>query len=213
MPYHHEPRGYRMSTRSGILITACSMLIGCASNSGVVSIGPDTFMVSRQAATGFSGSGKLKAEALREAEEFCARKGKTIQIVNSTESQPPYIFGNFPKAEVQFMCLDADDPEFARPKMRKEPDVVIESTAVTVPGETRNGTAAPVKVPILSQPDGAEVYLDGTFVGTTPLPEYAIVAGEHVLELRKSGFAIWTRTIRIVTGVPTRVLANLEQTP
>jgi hypothetical protein len=203
-----------MSTRSGILTTLCvSMLVGCASNSGVVPIGPDTFMVSRQAATGFSGLGNLKAEALREAEEFCAGKGKTMQIVNSTESQPPYIFGNFPKAEVQFMCLDAGDPELARPKMRKEADVVIESTALTVPRETLNSSVVPVKVPILSQPEGAEVYLDGTFVGTTPLPEYAIVAGDHFIELRKPGFAIWTRTVRIVTGVPTRVVANLEQMP
>lgn len=38
------------------------LVTGCASNSGVVPIGPDTFMVSRQAATGFSGSGTLKAD-------------------------------------------------------------------------------------------------------------------------------------------------------
>lgn len=44
------------------------VLSGCASNSGVVGTGPDTFMVSRQAATGFSGLGTLKADAIREAE-------------------------------------------------------------------------------------------------------------------------------------------------
>jgi len=33
---------------------------------------------------------------------------------------------NFPKAEVQFMCLSAGDAELQRSKLRKEPDTVIE---------------------------------------------------------------------------------------
>ena len=43
-----------------IVIVAAVFLAGCASNSGVTPIGQDTYMVSRQAATGFSGSGCLK---------------------------------------------------------------------------------------------------------------------------------------------------------
>ena len=96
------------------------LVTGCASNSGVVRTGPDTFMVSRQAATGFSGSGTLKAEAVREANEYCLSQKKKLQVVNTAEAQPPYILGNFPKAEVQFMCLDANDSELARPKLSKE---------------------------------------------------------------------------------------------
>lgn len=94
-------------------------LIGCAANTGVVPIGQDTFMVSRQAATGFSGLGNLKAEAFREANQYCTNKGKSLQVVNTSETSPPYIFGNFPKAEIQFMCLDPNDPELKRPKLLK----------------------------------------------------------------------------------------------
>ena len=101
------------------------LLVGCASNSGVVPIGKDTFMVSRQAATGFSGSGTLKAEAFKEANQYCLSQKKTLQVVNTSEAQPPYVFGNFPKAEVQFMCLDPNDSEFGRPKLKKEADTVI----------------------------------------------------------------------------------------
>jgi hypothetical protein len=101
-------------------------LAGCASNSGVVPIGKDTYMVSRQAATGFSGSGTLKAEAFREANEFCQLQHKVLQVVSTQEARPPYILANFPKAEVQFMCLDEKDPEVARPKLKKAPDTVIE---------------------------------------------------------------------------------------
>lgn len=105
---------------------AAILLVGCASNSGVTSIGKDTFLVSRQAATGFSGSGTLKAEAFQEATQYCERLGKSLQVVNTHEAAPPYIFGNFPKAEIQFMCLDSRDVELGRPKLRKEADSVIQ---------------------------------------------------------------------------------------
>jgi len=108
-----------------ILLTMV-LVAGCASNSGIVPIGADTYMVSRQAATGFSGSGTLKAEAFAEANRYCASQKKTLQIVNTSEATPPFILGNFPKAEVQFMCLDAGDAELTRPKLRKEPTSVIE---------------------------------------------------------------------------------------
>ena len=102
------------------------IIAGCAAHSGVVPIGPDTYMISRQAATGFSGSGNLKAEALREAHEFCLSQKKTMQIVHTSEASPPYVFGNFPKAEIQFLCLSPGDPELVRPKPKKDPDTVIE---------------------------------------------------------------------------------------
>jgi hypothetical protein len=96
------------------------LLASCASNSGVVPIGPDTFFVSRQAATGFSGSGTLKAEALQEANQYCVSQKKALRVTNTVEAQPPFVMGNFPKAEVQFMCLDENDPELTRPKGKTE---------------------------------------------------------------------------------------------
>ena len=109
-----------------IITAGAIFLAGCASNSGVIPIGQDTFMVSRQAATGFSGSGKLKAEAFQEASQYCEKLGKSLQVVSTHEASPPYILANFPKAEIQFMCLDAKDAELNRPKLRKEADTVIE---------------------------------------------------------------------------------------
>ena len=67
--------------RDLLLIFAVVILSGCASNSGIISIGIDTYMVSRQAATGFSGSGTLKADAIEEAAEFCMERDKLLQII------------------------------------------------------------------------------------------------------------------------------------
>jgi hypothetical protein len=80
-------------------------LAGCASNSGVVPMGSNTYMVSRQAATGFTGMGTLKAEAMKEAYEQCQKTGKSVQVVEAIDAKPPYIFGNFPKTEIRFKCV------------------------------------------------------------------------------------------------------------
>ena len=74
-------------------------------------MGPDTYMVSRQAATGFSGAGTLKVEAIGEANQFCEKQNKVIKVTKTTEAHPPYILTNFPKAEVEFMCLASGDPK------------------------------------------------------------------------------------------------------
>lgn len=89
-------------------------LAGCAANPGVTPLGPDTFLVSRQAANALAGAGTLKADALQEAGQYCAINGKSLLVTNATEAQPPYILGNYPKAEVQFMCLAASDPRMTR---------------------------------------------------------------------------------------------------
>jgi hypothetical protein len=88
-----------------IIIVGSLALAGCASNSGIVAMGQDTYFVSRQAATGFTGMGTLKAEAIGEAVQFCGTKGKALQVVSSSDAKPPYILGNFPKTEMQFKCV------------------------------------------------------------------------------------------------------------
>ena len=110
-----------------LIVPILLLVTGCASNSGVIPIGQNTFMVSRQAATGFSGSGKLKGEAFQEASEYCTKIGKYLQVVSTEEAKPPYILGNFPKAEVQFRCLDKNDPELSRPTLKPMPNIVIEN--------------------------------------------------------------------------------------
>jgi hypothetical protein len=94
---------------------------GCAANSGVAPLGADTFVVSRQAATGFSGSGNLKGEALTEAGQYCAAQSKALLVTNTKEAAPPYVMGNFPKAEVEFMCLSPGDPRLAPPAVQNRP--------------------------------------------------------------------------------------------
>jgi hypothetical protein len=101
-------------------------LSACASHTGVVPMGRDTFMIAKQQATGFPGLGNMKAEIIAEASQHCAAQGKELQVVSTQETQPPYILGNYPRSEIQFMCLAAGDRELQRPKLQKAPDTVIE---------------------------------------------------------------------------------------
>lgn len=96
------------------LIVLVILVVGCAANSGVVPIGADSFMITRQAATGFSGSGTLKTDAISEANQYCQGINKGMKLVHANEASPPFVLGNFPKAEIKFMCLDKNDPEFTR---------------------------------------------------------------------------------------------------
>ena len=71
-------------------------------------------------------------------------------------------------------------------------------------------TTAQVSVGIESEPTGADVFLDGNFVGNAPLPEFRINPGEHLIEVAKNGFTKWSRKILVVAGAPTHVKATLE---
>lgn len=110
------------------LASVCIVLLAvtaCASHTGIVQMGRDTYMVAKQQATGFPGLGNMKAELIAEASGYCAEKGLELQIVSTHETQPPYVLGNYPRSEIQFMCLAANDRELQRPKLQKAPDTVI----------------------------------------------------------------------------------------
>ena len=107
-------------------VMVVAALAGCASHTGIVPMGRDTYLIAKQQATGFPGQGNMKAEIIVEASRHCAALDKELMIVSTQETQPPYVLGNYPRSEIQFMCLLKGDPELQRPKLVKTPDTVIE---------------------------------------------------------------------------------------
>jgi hypothetical protein len=59
-----------------------------------------------------------------------------------------------------------------------------------------------------STPPGADIEIDGGFVGNTP-STVAVVAGSHQIAVKKKGFSDWTKTINI-TGGSIHLSADLE---
>lgn len=55
------------------------------------------------------------------------------------------------------------------------------------------------RVQVTSTPDGADIEVDGSFVGNTP-STIGLSAGQHKLSVKKSGFKPWERDITVSTG-------------
>lgn len=107
-----------------ITFAIAALLVGCSST-GPVQISKDTYMISKQSAGGmFVQPAAIRADIIREAAAFCMKSNKEFQLnsYNDTNALP----GRAPASEINFVCLDANDPELARLKLRKEADTVIE---------------------------------------------------------------------------------------
>lgn len=96
-----------------IIVAACIALSACATTSGIVDAGDGVFYASKQAASSFSGAGSLKAELIREASEFCSKSKQAVQITQTEESTPPYVFGNYPHVEIYFRCGKRSEPHIS----------------------------------------------------------------------------------------------------
>jgi len=66
------------------------------------------------------------------------------------------------------------------------------------------------KVAVASQPDGADITVDGKYVGSTP-STVTLSPGDHTIKVEKSGFKAWERTITLSSGSEVTVTATLEQ--
>lgn len=84
-----------------------ALISGCASNSGIVPLAGDKYMIANQASTGFSGVGFIKADALKDAEKHCAGEGKQLEVIRLWENEGPYLAGKFPRIELTFRCTEA----------------------------------------------------------------------------------------------------------
>ena len=77
---------------------------------------------------------------------------------------------------------------------------------------SQDQTAAPTsaKLQIDSSPPGADIEVDGSFVGNTP-SEVQIAAGDHTVVVKKSGFKNWQRTLKSSAGSSVHLTAELEK--
>lgn len=69
-------------------------------------------------------------------------------------------------------------------------------------------TNSQARVSVTSNPDGADIEVDGAFMGNAP-STLELAPGDHVIMLKKNGYRVWQRTIR-VTGGEVRLNGQLE---
>ena len=121
---------------------------------------------------------------------FLFMHGKDITIPKGAEV-PTFVNGNFQ--------LDLS-------KFQPPPSVAVQPQAAPAPPAT---TVAEVSV--TSNPPGADIELDGAFVGNTP-STIGVSVGDHTIDVQKSGYATWERKIKISSG-KVDIAADLEAIP
>jgi hypothetical protein len=106
--------------------------------------------------------------------------GKDINIAKGTELQT-FINGNFTLEMAKFKPA--------------EPLPAITPVQANGDTQTRNNT----EIAVTSTPAGADIELDGAFVGSTP-STITVTPGDHSIAIKKPGFAPWERPIKISSG-------------
>jgi hypothetical protein len=66
------------------------------------------------------------------------------------------------------------------------------------------------KLQIGSTPPGADIEVDGSFVGSTP-SEVQVAVGDHTVVVRKSGFKNWERKLKSSSGSSVSLNAEMEK--
>jgi hypothetical protein len=98
--------------------------------------------------------------------------------------------------------------------------VGVTTSVAKEPAETQTGEEKPPASPtqetatgtvnVTSNPDGAEVYADGQFVGSCPAV-LKLKPGKHTVSVKLSGYRDWSREISVEPGSEVRLAATLEQ--
>lgn len=87
-----------------LVVSLSALLVaGCASTSGVVQIGPETYSITGHDNGPAASLTTLKADIYRAAGAFCGSKGKTMKVTGGSDT--PRSLGQFPQTEVQFTCV------------------------------------------------------------------------------------------------------------
>jgi len=161
------------------VLVSAALLAGC-------SVGPDFARPDKPKADGYTPETLAPQTASAAADGGAAQTfihGKDITIPNGTEV-PTFINGNFALDMTKFNS----------------------ATPVQTPAEKQDKSNS--EVAVSSTPAGADIDLDGTFVGSTP-STIPVTPGDHTITVKKPGFTAWERKIK-VTGGKIQISAELE---
>jgi hypothetical protein len=126
---------------------------------------------------------------------FLFMHGKDISIPKGTEITA-YVNGD--------MKLDIAKFQLAAPA-----NGAVQNAAASSSGEGARRMSA--KLQLESTPSGADIEIDGSFVGNAP-SDVQVTEGEHTVSVKKAGFKDWERKVKVNGGSSIRLSAELERT-
>jgi hypothetical protein len=101
------------------------------------------------------------------------------------------------------------------PKDRKEVPATVAVTEVSAPADDKaKADAKPAPTGVIkleSTPAGAEVWVDGKFIGNAPA-QLKLAPGKHTIKVTAPGHQDWTRDLEVMTDSEVSLRANLDAT-
>lgn len=105
------------------LATACA---GCASSTGILPAGPDTYTLSERFAPVRGGGDEAERVALTKANEYCAQQGRQfVPAMMGASGVPAGVYGQTGYS-VTFKCLQPNDPAVRTYQVERAPNLVVE---------------------------------------------------------------------------------------
>lgn len=89
----------------------------------------------------------------------------------------------------------------------------VSHTFSTTPTETPTKTPDTGSVAVSSEPAGAQLFIDGTYQGQTPITVSSVKEGVHTVLLRLDGYADWQIKVQVDSGREETVDATLSPLP
>jgi hypothetical protein len=134
------------------------------------------------------------ADALTGAGEFC----KKLMLVKIVQTKPTWL------AVVRLV-----DPPSKAEMLRVHIGYLLRTSAFPSPIAPHSSSSAmTANLNIESSVPGADIEIDGAFVGNTP-STVTVATGSHQIAIKKKGFTDWSRTLN-VTGGNVHLSAELE---
>jgi PEGA domain len=124
---------------------------------------------------------------------FLFMHGKDITIPKGTELTA-YVSGD----------MKLDRAKFDTAQSQSTPATAGDASGSATPPAAQ----APAEIEISSTPDGADIEIDGRFVGSTP-STIGAAPGQHQLLVKKSGFKPWEKDLTVSSG-HVKINATLE---
>jgi hypothetical protein len=101
-------------------IAVCAALGGCASSTGILPAGPDTYTITERSAPVWGGGVEAQRDVFMKANDFCAQQGRQFVPINIGRAGDATGYG------VTFKCLLPNDPAIGKLQIQQTPNIIVE---------------------------------------------------------------------------------------
>jgi hypothetical protein len=108
-----------------------------------------------------------------------------------------------------YIVVVPDPKPEMKPRDARQGDVA--KTPRTPPAEVVPATATAGSLIVISQPNGATVYVNNEQVGRTPVTLASIPPGAYHVRVELENYSVWSSAVQIEAGASEKLIAFIEK--